>query len=176
MDLPQIIFSALIWGRGQTSFFSQADPVDLVLAGLAVVLVLVSLAFTAFTLFSYDGLMMPPEVWSEGFEVRGEPRWSVDRPPKWSVGRPPSQAHVVLLYEMMHVWKVFFVPAIVSAFAAVAVLLVALAHASLSVRGNGWVSTHTWESLVGLLVIAALALLAPVMFYVGKRPRFGSED
>lgn len=172
-----LILSALIWG--QSSPLSDAHPVDLALAGFAIAMILVSLAFTAATLFSYDGLMMPPEFWSESSEGDGGPRWTVERPPRWSVGRPPSQATVVLLYEMMHVWQTFFIPAIASAFAAVGVLIVALAHAGLMARAanaSHWLYNYWWTSLAALFVVVTLAFLLPATFYKSRMPRLGSED
>lgn len=145
----------------------------LVLAGF--VLTLIGLAFTAATLVSYDKLLMPTDFWTSS--ARDDlKRTQTIRPKEWSVLRPPSQAQVVLFYEMVHVWEVFFIPALACAFAAVAAFLVALAYNHLypEIRGGGRVELL---SLVAIAVVAVAALILPlVLHYRPKRPDLGFED
>jgi hypothetical protein len=190
-----LLLNAGLWGNPK--YWANAHPSARLLAYAAIIAALISLAFTAATLHSYDGLMMPERFWSESEEFGGKPqgpisrfwsrvkKWpwvrslidespqgSVRRPPKWSVRRPPSQAVVVLFYEMMHIWKVFFLPAVGFAFAAIGLFVVALA-----VRDGSFASFFSWwERLFTFLAIAILAFLIPASFYQEKRPRLGSED
>jgi hypothetical protein len=161
-----LILNAGVWGTIGPS--GNATWIDKALVIAAVVSALVSLAFTAATLFSYDALLMPSAFWSERSDpADGLPR-GLRRPPRWGVSRPPSQAHVVLFYEMVHIWTVFFVPAVVAAFAAVGLLIIALAR-----QGIG-VLVEDPLALAFSLVIAAFLL--PWAFYQSRRARLGSED
>jgi hypothetical protein len=139
---------------------------------------LISLVFTAATLFSYDSLLMPSKFWSESSELGDEPSSRLKRflgklPPKWtvsrwSVSRPPSPAHVVLFYEMVHVWNVFFIPAVILAFVAIGCLTMALVC-----RGESCLPSVGWWLFVILALVVGLALLK---YYWEKEPRLGSED
>jgi phosphohistidine phosphatase SixA len=110
-----IILSSDIWKRD--------NPINNIFAGLAVIASACSLFLTAFTLFSYDELLMPSAFWgsrthkrSGGIDLlqREKNDW-----PVWSVRRPPSQSHVVLYYEMIHIWHSFFLRALIFAFIAI---------------------------------------------------------
>lgn len=142
--------------------------IDQALIILAIIAALASLTFTAATLFSYDGLLMPATFWSEEAQPTSESPRGIRKPPRWSVSRPPSQAHVVLFYEMVHVWTAFFMPAIVAAFTAVGLLVIALA------RPGAGVLVEDPLALAFSLVV--YAFLLPWVFYQSRKPRLGSED
>jgi phosphohistidine phosphatase SixA len=141
---------------------------------LGFILVLVGLALTAATLMSYDRLLMPTEFWTgAGGKPAGEGQ--VPRPRRWTVLRPPSQAQVLLFYEMVHVWNVFFLPALGCAFAALAAFLVALFYDNLlrdAAAGLPWFLT---AGLAALLAGSALAIPL-VAHYRPHRPELGFDD
>lgn len=166
-----LLLNAGIWGQPE---LWEANPAARLLAYAAIVVALVSLIFTAFTLFSYDSLMMPESLWSEPGEVQPGPRRGSDgKPPTWSVSRPPSQAQVILYYEMMHVWTVFFMPAVVSAFVAIGCLVLALVC-----RDEGCLRSILVPPVPSWVIIDAAAVLVLVLlrFYWWKKPRLGTED
>lgn len=169
-----LILNAGIWGNvglGQNSHLMTT-----LLAGIGVISALASLAFTAATLFSYDRLMMPEGFWSEsGDERRGKAK----SPHAWSVLRPPSQAHVIIFYEMMHVWRCFFVPAIALAFFALVSVIFALAVSSASLPPLDGLSesSGTWWILSVVFVLSAVfAFAIPALLYQRWKPKLGSED
>jgi hypothetical protein len=169
-----LILNAGVWGTIGPS--NTSTWIDKALIILAVTAAVVSLAFTAATLFSYDALLMPSTFWSERSDPANRLPGGLRRPRKWSINRPPSQAHVVLFYEMVHVWSAFFVPAIIAAFIAVGLLVVALARRGVgALVGDLLGPLGSWTiSLAFSLVI--LAFLLPWAFYQWRRPRLGSED
>jgi phosphohistidine phosphatase SixA len=172
-----LILNAGLWGPDW--LLRNTLLVDKLLAGLAAIAALVSLALTAATLFSYDRLMMPESFWSDSSERIEDSQRQASRPPGWNVSRPPSQAVVVLFYEMVHVWKVFFVPAIISAFLAVGLLVVALAHRGVSTPlrdGRPEPLASPWDLLIAFLIMAMLAFLIPALWYDIKKPRLGVDD
>jgi hypothetical protein len=83
---------------------------------------------------------------------------------------------------MVHVWTSFFVPALVCAFAAVALFLVALAHDHFSKVVSkdvltGLSSIHLPEvRLIVIAIVAAGALLLPIIHYRRNQPKLGFED
>lgn len=181
-----LILNAGVWGP--EGLLHESPLIDKILAGIAILAILVSLGLTAATLFSYDRLMMPESFWSGSSKLEDE-HWGrrplsfglekTTSPPKWSVSRPPSQAHVVLFYEMVHVWKVFFVPAVLSAFFAVGLLVVALIHRVASAPLRSDQPEYLVFSVILLLAffaVAALAFLAPSGLYDKKKPRLGVDD
>jgi phosphohistidine phosphatase SixA len=158
-----LLLNAGIWStRGSQGGFTPADKVLVI---LAVIAAMASLALTAATLFSYDKLMMPEEFWSDNSRRSGTSTNGAKMASRWTISRPPSQAHVVLFYEMVHVWKVFFIPAIVSAFLAIGLLVIAFAHRAMLVP-------DTWS--FGVAIFATFILVAA--FYYWKRSRLGFED
>jgi phosphohistidine phosphatase SixA len=181
-----LLLNAGLWG--DPKLWAVAHSSARLTAYAAIIAALISLTFAAATLFSYDRLMMPERFWSEGTEpdeLQGLDRklwWRLRRllrkSPKWSVSRPPSQAIVILYYEMMHIWKAFFLPAIVFAFAAIGFFVVALASRSRSLLPKSLILFDAgWGLLVTLSVIVGLAFLIPnLLFYERKKPRLGSED
>jgi hypothetical protein len=172
-----LILNAGLWGSD--GLLRNALLIDKLLAGLAIIATLVSLALTAATLFSYDRLMMPENFWSDSSEQGNESQCNAARPAKWNVSRPPSQAVVVLFYEMIHVWKVFFVPAIISAFLAVGLLVVVLAHRGVGTPlrgGRPEPLASSWDLLVALLIMAMLAFLIPAQWHDSRKPRLGVDD
>jgi hypothetical protein len=172
-----LILNAGLWGPD--GLLRNTLLIDKLLAGLAAIAALVSLALTAATLFSYDRLMMPEGFWSDSSEGSDRFQWNAARPPEWNVSRPPSQAVVVLFYEMVHIWKVFFIPAVVSAFLAVGLLVVALAHRGVGTPlrdGRPEPLAPPWNLLVVLLIMALLAFLVPARWYDSRKPRLGVDD
>jgi hypothetical protein len=163
------------------SFPPQPPPLMVsLLAAFGIVMALASLIFAAATLFSYDSLMMPESLWSESTDKpprsdRSLPR----RPPKWSVLRPPSQAQAILFYEMMHVWKWFFMPALGLAFSAIVFLLCALALRDVSVPpliNRLLESPDLLRALPFVLVLlTVLAVGIPWWLYLRWQPWLGSE-
>ena len=169
-----LILNAGVWDRIGPS--GNSIWIDKALVIAAIIAALVSLVFTAATLFSYDALQMPSTFWSERSDPAERLPRGLRKPPRWSINRPPSQAHVVLFYEMVHVWTAFFVPAIVAAFVAVGLLVIALAH-----RGVGALvrdllgSPGPWTILLAFSLVI-LAFLLPWAFLPEGSPRLGSED
>jgi hypothetical protein len=170
-----LILNTGIWGNLGSS--SQFTWIDEALVILAIIAALVSLVFTAATLFSYDGLLMPASLWSERSEPANKlPQGLRKPPPKWSVSRPPSQAHVIPFYEMVHVWTTFFMPAIVAAFAAVGLLVIALARRGMGVLVKeplGLPGSWTVPLAIAFVIVA---FFLPWAFYQDRKPRLGSED
>jgi hypothetical protein len=170
-----LILNAGLWGSPEKW---NGAPIAKWVAYFAILAALISLVFTAATLFSYDSLLMPSKFWSESSELDDEPRSRLKRflrelPPKWSVStwsvsRPPSSAHVILFYEMVHVWNVFFMPAVFFAFVAIGCLTLALVC-----RGESCLPSVGWWLFVILALVGGLALLK---YYWEKEPRLGSED
>src|SRR5215204_233522 len=166
-----LLLNAGIWGRPEAW---RGAPNARLLAYAAIVFALVSLIFTAFTLFSYDSLRMPPSLWAEPSEQSED-----SDPPKWSVSRPPSQAQIIIYYAMMHIWSAFFMPAVISALVAIGCLVFALAC-----RDADWLppkpvlSFPLWgiSAAVEIIVFSLLLLLSLLLFYQWKKPRLGTED
>lgn len=128
IDVAKFFLGTLVVNTGlilNQEIFKEGSPRDVILVVIGVFLLLIALSLTAATLFAYDRLLMPLDFW--GGSRRGrltQEVWSL--PPRWSVVRPPSQAHLVLYYEMIHVWDSFFVPAISFSFAAIALFIIRL--------------------------------------------------
>jgi phosphohistidine phosphatase SixA len=173
-----LLLSTGIWGS--IDFGDTSQLMVSLLAAFGIIMALTSLAFTAATLFSYDSLLMPESLWSEAGEgwwrrLRGSGR----RPPKWSVLRPPSQVHVILFYEMMHVWKCCFVPAVILAFISIVSLVSALALEGVKAPLPDSLldsSTFWWALPRVLLLSTVLAFLISWWLYRRWRPRLGTED
>jgi phosphohistidine phosphatase SixA len=171
-----LILNAGIWGQPE---LWEAAPIAKFFAYAAIIVAIVSLIFTAFTLFSYDALMMPPSFWSEPSADRKGSWWrkllgSDGKPPKWSVSRPPSQAHVILFYEMMHVWSAFFIPAVSCALVAIGSLVLALiCRVEDCLPFTVYVpSLPSWVFFILVAVIGGLCF----GFYWWQRPKLGTED
>ncbi len=187
-DVAKFFLGALVVGTGLTlseAIWKLSDPMDKLLAGCGAFAALVSLGLTAATLFSYDRLLMPAEFWSEegngpkpllivrwlaylGSRVRG-------KAPRWTVSRPPSQAHMNLFYEMVHTWTHFFIPAIVSAFTALGLMVVAMAdNSTTEVSGILHIQAE-WRLLI-LLGLALLAFIVGLITFYLWKPRLGFDD
>lgn len=159
------LFSSTIWGA------SDAVPLLLIISGF--VLALIALALTAATLMSYDALLMPTEFWTEP-SAGGRRGRRIPRPKKWSILRPPSQAHVVLFYEMIHVWNAFFIPALACALASIASIIVAMVHSHFKLIAG---REPGLTDLAVMIIVAAAALLVPlVIYYPHNEPKLGFED
>ncbi len=173
-----LILNAGIWGN--VGLGNQSHLTPTLLAGVGVIAALSSLAFTAATLFSYDSLMMPERFWSETNALDDQQHGDARKPPGWSVLRPPSQAHVILFYEMMHVWNCFFMPAIGLAFLALVSVIFALVLQDVSVSPfDDWLnSSGIWRVLpIVFFLSSLLAFAIPAYLYWRKwGPRLGSED
>jgi hypothetical protein len=114
--------------------------------------------------------MMPQQFWSDNSRRYGASTNSTKMASPWSVSRPPSQAQVVLFYEMVHVWKVFFMPALFLAFLAIALLVVALAHRATLIPA------HWRFGVTGFGVAVFAVFILVLVFYRWKRSRLGFED
>jgi phosphohistidine phosphatase SixA len=177
-----LLLNAGIWDNINFGTTSPSLLMVSLIAALGICMALASLIFAAATLFSYDSLMMPESLWSEsdGRLPRRHDRRPLRKPPKWSVLRPPSQAQVILFYEMMHVWKCFFMPAIVLAFTAIVLLICSLATRDVSVPPliSGFLESPAFSRRlpIVLVLLASLALGIPWLLYLRWRPRLGSED
>jgi len=152
-EVAKFFLGALVVGTGltlNTDIWQSTDPGARLLAGLGVFAALVSLTLTVATLLSYDRLLMPTTFWQwvkQKFGLMGKKKLA----PHWSVERPPSQAHVVLFYEMVHVWNVFFVPALALALSALGLLSAAIAYQGLVDLNHRW---PLLLILIGLLIVA----------------------
>lgn len=174
-DVAKFFLGALVVGTGLTlsdSLWKLPHKPDKVVVGLGAIAALLSLGFTAATLFSYDRLLMPTEFWTGSSP--GE-----KGPPAWTINRPPSQAQLLLFYEMIHIWTHFFIPAIVSAFASLALLTVAMAHNSLSELGAffpGLPVALRVRRLIVLALVAALTFIVGLVAHYLWKPRLGFDD
>ena len=172
-DVAKFFLGALVVGTGLSlndKAWTSSHPIDMSLAGLGVLAALTSLGFTAATLFSYDRLLMPRDFWL-GSEESLEP-------PEWSVLRPPSQIHVVLYYEMVHIWTHLFIPAITTAFLSLGLQATMLARAAVSKAavGTPLEALGSCGQLIVLLVLVGLAFLVPVWLFNRWKPRLGFSD
>ena len=187
-DVAKFFLGALVVGTGLTlneAIWKLPDAIDKLIAGAGAFAALVSLGFTAATLFSYDRLLMPQDFWLGDGKALESHWWSLVRrlrgthiagkPPRWTVSRPPSQAHLMLFYEMVHTWTHFFIPAIVSAFTALGLLVVAMADKSS--REVSAVEPVPIKWIPGtLLGIALLAFVIGFIVYYLWKPRLGFDD
>jgi hypothetical protein len=105
------------------------------------------------TLFAYDRLLMPTELWAGRV-----PR----RPAGWVVHRPPSSDRWVIFQNMQHIWRWLFLPGCL----AIAGGIVLLALPSFDQASPRW----AWAAGA----VASLALTA--FWAVWHRPRLGAED
>lgn len=161
-----IILNANLWETNQ--------PINTILAYLAVLVAAASLILTAATLFSYDELLMPVTFWSTRSREKKniDDKWS-----GWNVKRPPSQAHVVLYYEMVHVWQVFFIPALATAFISIGLAIGAIAYNGPTILPEEWVSTEKdWFWIVGFGIASLIMFFGLKIFYEQNRPNLGIDD
>ena len=175
-DVAKFFLGALVVGTGLTlsdSVWNLTNRNAKLVAGMGAFAALVSLALTAATLFSYDRLLMPQDFWAATDQEDG----ARGRGPSWTVRRPPAQAQMILYYEMVHIWTHLFIPAIVSAFVAVGLIVAARAHNSLTVPPFAstpeLIKLHPLLSLIGL---AAIALAIGWLAYDRWKPRLGFDD
>ena len=186
-QVATFFLGALVVGTGLTlsdAIWNLTNRNAKVVAGIGAFAALVSLGLTAATLFSYDRLLMPQEFWlgtdKDDTEVNRVRRWfrrMRGTESAWSVSRPPSQAHVILFYEMVHVWTRLFTPALVSAFLAVGLTVAARAHNSLTVPAFD----HTWppmkdHPLITFLVFAFFAFFLGFIAFWRFKPSLGFDD
>lgn len=159
------LFSSTIWG------VTAMTALWLIVFGF--VLALIALALTAATLMSYDSLLMPAEFWT-GSTPEGQKADGIRLPKTWSVQRPPSQAHIVLFYEMIHVWRAFFIPALWFALASISTFMVAMVVGHF----KGLVGREANVADVAIvIVIAGAALVVPLLVYSPRyESRLGFED
>ncbi len=111
-----------------------------------------ALVLAVATLLAYDSLLMPPVFWGAAATHKKTP---------WSVDRPPSQAQLIIFYEMIHVWKWFFMPSLAFALASIICFLLVLAgpkHFDFN------------------LTIVGMASAAAIAYYRYYKPRMGAED
>lgn len=179
-DVAKFFLGAFVVNTGfvlSGEIWKVTNPFAMGLVFAGFVLTLVALALTAATLMSYDSLLMPTDFWT-GSSSKDQRNRLYPRPEKWSVLRPPSQAHILLFYEMVHVWTVFFIPALTCAFAAVTAFLVALAHNNLypGVQEKGSDDVGL-QPLMVIAVVAVAAMTLPLVFHFRtRRPNLGFED
>jgi hypothetical protein len=144
------------------------------LAFLAVLVTAASLILTAATLFSYDELLMPVTFWSTMSREKQNKNdeWSI-----WNVKRPPSQAHVVLYYEMVHVWSVFFIPALATAFISIGLAVGAIAYNGPTILPENWIlpeKDFIW--IIGFALASLITFVGLKYFYEQNRPNLGIDD
>jgi phosphohistidine phosphatase SixA len=186
-QVATFFLGALVVGTGLTlsdAIWTLTNRNAKLVAGIGAFFALVSLGLTAATLFSYDRLLMPQQFWcTDKVEdrkvgrLRGWFRRMRGAEAAWSVSRPPSQAHVILFYEMVHVWTRLFIPAILSAFLAVALTVAARAHNSLTVPAF----YYTWwlmkdHPLITFLVFAFFAFFVGFLAFQRFKPSLGFDD
>ena len=144
-------------------------------AAVALVCTLLSLLLTASTLFAYDELMTPVSLWggSKGL-AQGSPNGANNDWPRWNVRRSPSQAHMVIYYEMIHIWNVFFLPAMATAFIALVAAVVVLVFGDAGGGAAGWPATALNLLIFGLLVVVTCLLV--YFYWRWNRPVLGVDD
>jgi hypothetical protein len=84
---------------------------------------------------------------------------------------------VILFYEMVHIWTHLFVPAILSAFIAVGLVVAARARNSLTGTPFDWIRDpiKTYP-LITLLSLVMLAFLLGVLAFRRFKPNLGFDD
>ena len=178
-DVAKFFLGAFVVNTGfilSSELWDLESVVARYVAYFGFVTTLIALGFTVATLLSYDSLLMPPAFWSE--PAGDKPISPLHaRPKPWSILRPPSQAHVVLYYEMVHVWSAFFVPALQFALCSVTFFLGALTLDSVErpcLASAGWRCEVCMLAMVS--IVAVLAWSIPLIIYRRGRPRLGTED
>jgi len=131
----------------------------------SLLLLLSSLGFTLAALLAFDRLLMPSVFWGGKRPRRLEP-------PSWSVARPPSPVHWVLGFQMMHIWRWLFQPAVYALAVASASLVFALLWRGSLFDFN--LCELDRNRIVGCGL--ALAILAPFALYEIVKPRLGYDD
>ena len=147
------------------------SPLSPVLGGFLIAgsaALVLSLGLTVATSLAFDRLAMPSEFWSEP----SNPRTISQLPPppessSWSVPRPPSEAVVVLFYEMTHVWKWLFEPALISGIVSIVCLFLAV------IVSKNQTAAHNVLMLLSLLALLTVVL---VLFYQANKPKLGFDD
>src|SRR5215469_14319948 len=80
---------------------------------------LLSITLYLSTMYSYDSLLLPVPLWSQG---------TSHKRPRWVVTRPPSSANRVLYQNMIHIWTCLFTPATYAVIIALVLLSFAVFH------------------------------------------------
>jgi phosphohistidine phosphatase SixA len=182
-EVAKFFLGALVVGTGLTlsdAVWNLSNRNAKLVAGIGAFAALVSLGLTAATLFSYDRLLMPQDFWLGKDKDEGSQSWlrrvcGVES--QWSVSRPPSQAHVILFYEMVHIWTCLFTPAMISAFVAVGLVVAARAHNSLTVPAFSGTPLMVQEHpLITLLLVALFAFVLGFLAFLRFKPSLGFDD
>lgn len=165
-DLAKFILGALILNLSlylTSDLWKITSQMEALLLGGAMVFAFLAFEFTIATLFAYDQLNMPTEFWGDTGKPDATPR-------RWSINRPPSSYQLILFYEMIHVWKRFFIPAVVFATLSLGMLGAMLAYRFFVLPGAG-------AGAVSLLIGAVLlGLIVSMAIYEAYRPKLGFDD
>ena len=131
----------------------------------ALIAAVASLAFTAFTLFAYDRLLMPFAFWGSKSGTKKN-----NNPPPWSIARPPGQGHVILYMEMVHAWTYLFMPALVLAYISLSTFM------SVIICENLMKICYPCNAWIVVAILAGIAYLLFYIFYKRWTPKLGFED
>lgn len=143
--------------RKTTNELAGADQYAATGLAIAVLLLVVAAGLFFVTVFAYDKLLMPPELWADG-----RPRAATGR--RNVAVRPPSGAGWVLFQEMQRVWRLLFTPAVVLLLAGLLLQAGVLLGPTLD-----WSGGAVWLGLAVVMIIPAIA-------WTRGWPRLGSED
>ena len=174
-DVAKFFLGAFVVNTGlilSTDIWSEAVWPNRVFAYLAVLSAGAALILTAATLFSYDELLMPSDYWGTADNAGKELK-----APKWNVERPPCQQHVVIFYEMVHIWNFFFRYALLAAFASIAFFVLAVAYVEPPTLITDGVTLGGVTLEGGLIILAVVFVLVALYgIYQWKRPKLGISD
>jgi phosphohistidine phosphatase SixA len=138
VDIAKFFLGALAVNASllvNTNLWSTAGPDQWLVLGFGALMIFTGLLFAIATLSGYDALNMPSEFWAEAARLDAWQRraWGTERSGRESILRPPSEATVLLFYEMVNVWRRFFLPSLICSMAGVSCFLLTLVMARLDV-------------------------------------------
>jgi hypothetical protein len=141
--------------------------------GLGALLIFVGLLFAIATLSGYDALNMPSEFWAEAAHRDDWQQRALvtETSARRSVLRPPSEATVLLFYEMVNVWRRFFLPALICSVAGVSCFLLTLVMARLDALLAA--SREAMRPRPDIWIMAAVVLVLLGVFIGSRSQRWG---
>ena len=166
-DVAKFILGALILNLGlylSSDLWAANTQAEALLLGGAMIFAFLAFGFTIATLFAYDRLNMPNEFWGSDGKPDATPR-------PWRVNRPPSSYQLILFFEMIHVWKSFFIPAILFATISLGLLVVKLAYSHFV-----WPNVDAGIMSIIMSGIILLGLIVSMVIYQIFKPKLGFDD
>jgi phosphohistidine phosphatase SixA len=178
VEIAKFFLGALAVNAGllvNTGVWSGVGREQLWVLAFGALFILIGLLLAIATLFGYDTLSMPSAFWAETthFDQRKKDRV----PPRHTVFRPPSEATVLLFYEMIKIWKRFFLPALGFSVAGVALFLMTLVMSRFDALdakvSPAAMNLQRW--IIALAVVAVVAIIIRWCYHKAG-PNLGLED